>query len=117
MIEIICLNIYIVSLKNYNFEKCEFYRKTCSTRFDLEFDLAFSVVIERSTAKRLKKLIHAKTLQARRYAQFEAMFRQTFQNHTLLLRFYAYGCYCLNLGDRPMAGIMTGMEPADLLDE
>ena len=79
-------------------------------------DFLFSVVIERSTAKRLKKLIHAKTLQARRYAQFEAMFRQTFQNHTLLLRFYAYGCYCLNLGDRPLAGIMTGMEPADLLD-
>ena len=89
----------------------------CISIFSLERQQFNSDIMGRTKAKRLKKLIQAKTFQMRRYAQFEDMFRNEFNNHTLLLRFYAYGCYCLNLGDRPMAGIMTGMEPADLLDE
>lgn len=33
-----------------------------------------------------------------------------------LLNTYGYGCYCLNLGDRPLAGIMTGVYPVDAKD-
>ena len=92
----------------------------------------FEDVIGRTTGNKLKRLIHSKTVQMRRFAQFEDMFMNQFNNHTLLLRyfsghfktgiiyffrFYAYGCYCLNLGDRPLAGVMTGMYPVDTLDE
>ena len=30
-----------------------------------------------------------------------------------LINTYGYGCYCLNLGDRPLAGIMTGVYPGN----
>ena len=31
-----------------------------------------------------------------------------------LINTYGYGCYCLNLGDRPLAGIMTGVYPGKM---
>lgn len=43
----------------------------------------------------------------RRYSQFKAMFQHFYTNEQLA-KTYGYGCYCLNLGDRPLAGIMTG---------
>ena len=32
------------------------------------------------------------------------------------MKVYGYGCYCLNLGDRPLSGIMTGVYPVDPQD-
>ena len=32
-----------------------------------------------------------------------------------LINTYGYGCYCLNLGDRPLAGIMTGVYPGNFI--
>ena len=31
-------------------------------------------------------------------------------------RTYGYGCYCLNLGDKPMTGMVSGVEPVDEMD-
>lgn len=33
-----------------------------------------------------------------------------------LYNFYGYGCYCLNLGDRPMSGSTFGRPPVDEKD-
>lgn len=52
----------------------------------------------------------------KRYSQFQAMFRHFFTNDQLM-KTYGYGCYCLNLGDRPLAGIMTGVYPVDDKDK
>lgn len=51
----------------------------------------------------------------RRYNQFKAMFQHFYSNEQLA-RTYGYGCYCLNLGDRPLSGVMTGVEPVDAKD-
>ena len=32
-----------------------------------------------------------------------------------LINTYGYGCYCLNLGDRPLAGTMTGVYPGNFI--
>ena len=32
------------------------------------------------------------------------------------MKVYGYGCYCFNLGDRPLSGIMTGVYPVDNKD-
>ena len=44
---------------------------------------------------------------ARRYNQFKTMFQHFYSNEQLA-KTYGYGCYCLNLGDRPLSGVMTG---------
>ena len=48
----------------------------------------------------------------KRYSQFQAMFKHFYTN-AQLMKTYGYGCYCLNLGDRPLAGVMTGVYPVD----
>lgn len=52
----------------------------------------------------------------RRFKDFKAMFLHFF-THEQLTSIYGYGCYCLNLGDRPLSGMMTGVEPVDDVDE
>ena len=32
------------------------------------------------------------------------------------IKIYGYGCYCLNLGDRPLTGNLSGVEPVDETD-
>lgn len=51
----------------------------------------------------------------RRYSQFKTIFQHFYTNEQLT-KTYGYGCYCLNLGDRPLSGIMTGVEPVDKKD-
>jgi hypothetical protein len=58
----------------------------------------------------------ADEMSERRYAQFQEVFLHYF-NHDQLMQLYGYGCYCLNLGDRPLSGIMTGVDPVDPKDE
>jgi len=36
-----------------------------------------------------------------------------FYTNEQLTKTYGYGCYCLNLGDRPLSGTMTGVVPVD----
>lgn len=52
----------------------------------------------------------------KRYTQFSGMFSH-FYTEEQLIKTYGYGCYCLNLGDRPLAGIMTGVFPVDKKDK
>ena len=52
----------------------------------------------------------------KRYSQYQAMFKHFFTNDQLM-KTYGYGCYCLNLGDRPLAGVMTGVYPVDEKDK
>ena len=52
----------------------------------------------------------------KRYSQYQEMFKHFFTNDQLM-KTYGYGCYCLNLGDRPLAGIMTGVYPVDNKDK
>jgi len=59
----------------------------------------------------------AKLASSRRYANFERMFKTEFPTHEMLLKFYSYGCYCLNIGDRPLTGILSGYQPQDKIDE
>ena len=33
-----------------------------------------------------------------------------------IFQIYGYGCYCLNLGDRPLSGMMSGVVPVDDVD-
>ena len=66
---------------------------------------------------KIDRLLQAKRATSRRYANFEEMFKVIFPEHILLLRFYSYGCYCLNIGDRPMTGVMAGYRPQDQIDE
>ena len=66
--------------------------------------------------RRMNKLLDAKRVASRRYAQFEHQFLNSF-TRAELLKFYSYGCYCLNLGDRPLTGILAGYRPQDEIDE
>lgn len=52
----------------------------------------------------------------RRFADFKRMFN-VFFSHDDLMKIYGYGCYCLNLGDRPLSGMMSGVIPVDDVDE
>ena len=52
----------------------------------------------------------------KRYSQFQTMFRH-FYSAQQLINTYGYGCYCLNLGDRPLAGILAGVYPVDAKDK
>ena len=52
----------------------------------------------------------------KRYSQFQTMFRH-FYTAEQLINTYGYGCYCLNLGDRPLAGILAGVYPVDAKDK
>ena len=36
-----------------------------------------------------------------------------YYDYSDLVYIYGYGCYCLNLGDRPLSGQMTGVLPVD----
>lgn len=67
--------------------------------------------------KQINRLLDAKRFASRRYAQFEQLFKSEFKDHNDLLNFYSYGCYCLNLGDRPLTGILGGYKPTDEIDE
>jgi len=51
----------------------------------------------------------------RRFADFKRMF-YAFFSHEDLTKIYGYGCYCLNLGDRPLSGMMSGVVPVDEVD-
>jgi len=51
----------------------------------------------------------------KRYSQFREIFLHYYENAELM-KVYGYGCYCLNLGDRPLSGIMTGVYPVDEKD-
>ncbi|CBY36796.1 unnamed protein product [Oikopleura dioica] len=53
---------------------------------------------------------------SRRYKQFSTMFNSLY-TPSQLTRAYGYGCYCLNLGDRPLSGTMTGVYPMDAKDQ
>lgn len=48
--------------------------------------------------------------------QLRTMFEK---RHGLLtfLQAYGYGCYCLNLGETPMSGMVQGIAPKDAKDE
>ena len=48
----------------------------------------------------------------KRYSQFREIFLHYYEQADLM-NVYGYGCYCLNLGDRPLSGIMTGVYPVD----
>ncbi|CBY39064.1 unnamed protein product [Oikopleura dioica] len=54
-------------------------------------------------------------IQPRRMKQLQAQLvnRHGFRNYT---KIYGYGCYCLNLGERPMTGMVQGVEPIDEID-
>merc|ERR1712193_520539 len=45
--------------------------------------------------------------------QAQLVNRHGFRNFT---KIYGYGCYCLNLGERPMTGMVQGVEPVDEID-
>ena len=51
----------------------------------------------------------------RKMVQLSSMFqyRHGMQNY---LKTYGYGCYCLNLGEKPMSGMVRGVEPVDEMD-
>lgn len=51
----------------------------------------------------------------RRYQDFRRMFLD-FYSREDLTRIYGYGCYCLNLGDRPLTGNLSGVVPVDETD-
>ncbi|CAG5081628.1 Oidioi.mRNA.OKI2018_I69.PAR.g9927.t1.cds [Oikopleura dioica] len=55
-------------------------------------------------------------IQPRRMKQLAAQLveRHGFANYT---KIYGYGCYCLNLGERPMSGMVQGVEPVDEIDQ
>ncbi|CAG5090952.1 Oidioi.mRNA.OKI2018_I69.PAR.g12784.t1.cds [Oikopleura dioica] len=79
---------------------------------------ALSLQQRSEISARLDRLLSAKKLTSRRYAQFEFLFNSAFDNNRdTLLKFYSYGCYCLNLGDRPLTGILAGFKPTDLIDK
>jgi len=51
----------------------------------------------------------------RRFLDFRKMFYE-FYTPEDLTRIYGYGCYCLNLGDRPLTGNLSGVQPVDETD-
>ena len=65
----------------------------------------------------INRLLQAKSATSRRYANFEKMFKTVFVEREWLYKFYSYGCYCLNIGDRPLTGILNGFKPHDKVDE
>merc|ERR1712193_298516 len=48
----------------------------------------------------------------KRWSQFRDVFLSFYDQKTML-SVYGYGCYCLNLGDRPLSGAMAGVIPVD----
>lgn len=54
-------------------------------------------------------------LEVRRWSQVKSMFLALYDKQDLY-DFYGYGCYCLNLGDRPLSGITFGRTPIDMKD-
>lgn len=74
--------------------------------------LAFSPFVNSSNSTDAPVLTKA----PRRFADFKRMFYRFFE-HDDLMKIYGYGCYCLNLGDRPLSGMMNGVVPIDEVDE
>ena len=46
------------------------------------------------------------------YSQFREIFLHFYRQRDLI-NVYGYGCYCLNLSDKPLSGIMSGVYPVD----
>jgi len=51
----------------------------------------------------------------RKMEQLSAMFQKA-HGMSNYLKTYGYGCYCLNLGEKPMTGLVSGVEPIDEMD-
>jgi len=54
-------------------------------------------------------------VETKRWQQVKGMFLSLYSKQDLY-NFYGYGCYCLNLGDRPMSGSTFGRSPVDEKD-
>jgi hypothetical protein len=53
--------------------------------------------------------------QLRRFKDFRRLFESVFSSEEMN-KIYGYGCYCLNRGDQPQLGDLTGVQPMDEVD-